>query len=147
MTPHRVMVPVWAELLDTSGEVIELAPLKVVVRYRADDPYAVGLDFEVGSDVWVCWLLARDLLAAGLALTPRSENEVGDGDVVIRPDRDLPWRVWIELSSPSGTGCYAFKRDTLAEILATTEALVPRGSESGRIDWDHEIAVLGGEAA
>ncbi|OXM70739.1 MULTISPECIES: SsgA family sporulation/cell division regulator [Amycolatopsis] len=147
MIPQSLTVPVWAELLDTSGEVIELAPLKVVVRYRADDPYAIGLDFEVGSDVWVCWLLARDLLARGLALEPLSGDQVGDGDVVISPARDVPWRVWIELRSPSGAGRYAFKRDTLAEILAKTEALVPPGTESGRIDWDRELTALGGEAA
>jgi len=145
--PQSLAVPVWAELLDTSGEVIELAPLKVVVRYRVDDPYAVGLEFEVGSDVWVCWLIARDLLGQGLALKPLSEAAVGDGDVVISPARDVPWRVWIELRSPHGAGRYAFKRDTLAEILAKTEALVPPGSESARIDWDRELTALGGEAA
>ncbi|MDQ0378594.1 SsgA family sporulation/cell division regulator [Amycolatopsis thermophila] len=144
--PQSLVVPTWAELLDLSGEVIELAPLKVQIRYRVDDPYAVGLEFEVGAGVWVCWLIGRDLLAAGLALEPLSETAVGDGDVVIRPARDVEWRVWLELRSPSGIGQYAFKRDTLAAVLAKTEALVPRGTESARIDWDRELTALGGEA-
>jgi len=147
MLPTSLNLPMWAELEDCSGEVIELVPVKVKFRYRTDDPFAVVLDFAVGAEQWVRWHIARDLLAEGLAIPPGSADNAGMGDVLVAPCLDVPWRVWISLSSPTGVADFAFKRASLVDALAKTEALVPIGSESDRIDWDREFAALGGEAA
>ncbi|WP_435582087.1 SsgA family sporulation/cell division regulator [Amycolatopsis thermoflava] len=147
MLPTSLNLPMWAELEDRSGEVIELVPVKVKFRYRTDDPFAVVLDFAVGAEQWVRWHIARDLLAEGLALPPRTPTSVGEGDVAVAGDLDVPWRVWISLSSPTGVADFAFKRASLVDALAKTEALVPIGTESDRIDWNREFAALGGEAA
>jgi hypothetical protein len=141
MLPASLNIPMWAEWEDTSGEVIELRPIKVKFRYRADDPFAIVLDFAVGAEQWVRWSIARDLLTAGL------REDSGEGDVFIAPDSDLPWRVWLTLSSPTGVAMFAFHRPDLESALVKTEALVPTGSESERIDWNREFAVLGGEVA
>ncbi|MTD58761.1 SsgA family sporulation/cell division regulator [Amycolatopsis pithecellobii] len=141
MPPQSLNLPMWAELEDTAGEVIELRPIKVKFRYSTDDPYAVVLDFAVGVDEWVRWAIARELLAAGL------REDSGDGDVFIAPDSDLPWRIWLTVSSPTGVAMFAFHRPDLESALAKTEALVPSGTESTRIDWNHEFELLGGDAA
>ncbi|GAB3008597.1 SsgA family sporulation/cell division regulator [Amycolatopsis acidiphila] len=141
MLPLNLNLTMWAEWEDTSGEVIELRPVQVKFRYRSDDPFAVLLDFAVGAEQWVRWEIARDLLAAGLM------RDSGDGDVYVAPDSDLPWRVWLTVSSPTGVALFAFHRPDLESALAQTEMLVPSGSESAQIDWNRELHLLGGEAA
>lgn len=140
MLPQSLNLPMWAELEDSSGEVIELRPVRVKFRYSTDDPYAVLLDFATGADQWVRWEITRDLLAAGLG------QDSGEGDVSVAPDSNLPWRVWITVSSPTGVAMFAFHRLDLEDALAQTEALVPTGTESTRIDWNREFGLLGGEA-
>jgi hypothetical protein len=141
MLPRSLNLPMVAEI-DTEAEGGALTrAVRVKFRYRADDPYAVVLDFATGVDDWVRWTLARDLLAQGL------HAGAGEGDVLIGPDGEAPGRVWITVSSPTGTARFAFRRADLAAALAKTQALVPPGSESVRIDWDRELALLGGEAA
>lgn len=141
MLPQSLNLPMWAEWEDTSGEVIELRPVRVKFRYRTDDPYAVLLDFATGVDEWVRWEMTRDLLVSGL------QEDSGEGDVFVAPDSDLPWRVWLTVSSPFGVAMFAFHRPDLESALAKTEALVPSGTESARINWNREFKLLGGEAA
>lgn len=146
MLPQSLNLPLWAELEDSSGEVIELRPVKVKFRYRTNDPYAIVLDFTVGAEQWVRWHIARDVFTDGLNVAP-GQVDAGRGDVRIGPDPELPWRVWIFVSSPTGFAAFAFKREDLAAALAKTEALVPTGTESDRIDWAREWAAIAGEAA
>src|SRR4051794_3504968 len=130
MLPRALNMPMWAGFEDTSGEVIELRPLKVKFRYQVADPWAVVLDFGTGGQGWVRWVLARDLLIAGLDLPTGPDTiAVGAGDVQVGPDPELSWRVWIDVASPSGAARFAFKRDDLQAALAKTEALVPTGHE------------------
>lgn len=136
--PKTLNLSLRAEIEDTSGEVIELRPIKVKFRYSTDDPYAVVLDIATGVDQWVRWTFARDLLLAGLVA------DSGEGDVVIAPDSDLSSRVWLTVSSPRGTAVFAFYRADLESALALSESLVPSGSESARIDWERELALLAG---
>lgn len=129
-----------ARVEEEHGNELRLVPVKVFLRYDIADPYAVRLDFT-GIRVPVTWTIARDLLAEGLHFG------VGDGDVYVAPDSEDADRVWIVLTSPTGTAHLAFVRDQLADVLEETNQLVAPGSESERIDWDRELALLGGEAA
>ncbi|NKQ54415.1 SsgA family sporulation/cell division regulator [Amycolatopsis sp. K13G38] len=148
MRPRSLNIPLWAKLEVCSGAVIELRPVKVKFRYSVDDPYAVLLDFAVGAEQWVRWELARDLLTTGLSL-PAGLGTVaaGAGDVLIGPDAERPWRFWITVSSPTGLARFSFRRRPVAAALAKTEALVPPGGESARIDWEREFALLAGGGA
>ncbi|GHF74195.1 hypothetical protein FHX82_002099 [Amycolatopsis bartoniae] len=141
MSLHSLTLPLWAEWEDASSEVLELRPIRVKFRYRSDDPFAILLDFAVGSELWVRWTIARELLADGLV------QDSGEGDVHIAPDSDLSSRVWLAFSTPTGVAVFAFQRSDLETALAETEVLVPIGSESALIDWDRELKHLRGDAA
>ncbi|MFC5664310.1 SsgA family sporulation/cell division regulator [Kitasatospora misakiensis] len=100
--------------------------LEVECRYEAADPYAVQLDFGGKGAVWV---LARDLLAAGL------HGPVGEGDVHIEPS-GTGRHVFIALGGPDGVALLNAPARPLARFLTETGRSVPVGSESDRIDWD-----------
>ncbi|HVV10551.1 SsgA family sporulation/cell division regulator [Amycolatopsis sp.] len=123
---------------DRAGDLV-LVPVRVFLRYDVTDPFAVVLDFTTAAGL-VTWHLSRDLLIEGL------EYGVGDGDVYVAPDSELADRVWVVLTAPTGTAHLAFVRPELVAVLAETRRLVPQGSESGLIDWNRELALLGGAA-
>ncbi|MGW4384405.1 SsgA family sporulation/cell division regulator [Kitasatospora sp. NPDC004531] len=95
----------------------------MILGYRPGDPYAVRLTFPDGTpDGGVSWLVARDLLAAGLT------GPAGNGAVRIRP-----WphgRLRLAFLGADGTRATVLAPTApLAEFLTATHALVPPGTE------------------
>lgn len=112
-------------------------PLCMRLRYEPDDPYIVRAAFFPHSDEPVEWVLGRDLLTDGL------KGSAGHGDVRIwsavgRGDQAM----YIALGSRAGTALLEVPVQDVKAFLERTEALVPRGTEAGRIDWDVELAHL-----
>ncbi|MGW7817720.1 SsgA family sporulation/cell division regulator [Streptomyces puniciscabiei] len=112
-------------------------PLCMRLRYEPADPYVVRAAFFIHSDEPVEWVLGRDLLADGL------NGCAGHGDVRIwsAADRGDP-AMYIALGSRAGTALIEVPLHDVKTFLERTEALVPRGTESGRIDWHAELAYL-----
>ncbi|MFD7229089.1 SsgA family sporulation/cell division regulator [Streptomyces sp. NPDC059881] len=107
-------------------------PMCMRLRYEPSDPYAVRVAFTAdGSDETVNWIIGRDLLIDGL------KGPVGEGDVQIWPagERDRG-AVYIVLKPPDGVALVEATAQDIKGFLHETEALVPRGSESERIDSD-----------
>ncbi|MFI9804594.1 SsgA family sporulation/cell division regulator [Streptomyces sp. NPDC052301] len=112
-------------------------PLCVRLRYEPTDPYVVRAVFFADGDEPVEWVLGRDLLTDGL------EGSAGYADVRIwsatgRGDQSIH----IALGSCAGTALLEVPVQDITCFLQDTEALVPRGTESGHIDWDAELAHL-----
>ncbi|MEV6297419.1 SsgA family sporulation/cell division regulator [Streptomyces sp. NPDC051896] len=112
-------------------------PLCVRLRYEPTDPYVVRAAFFADCDEPVEWVLGRDLLADGL------KGPAGYANVRIwasagRGDQSM----YIALGSSADTALIEVPVPDLMSFLQNTEALVPRGTESGRIDWDVELARL-----
>ncbi|WP_327065299.1 SsgA family sporulation/cell division regulator [Kitasatospora sp. NBC_01250] len=122
----------------TSGELTGPLPrrLRVVLRYRADDPYAVHLCFpsgarfdeEPGAGSGLSWTVGRELLAEG------SHTPAGLGDLRLRP---LPSAGTVRLTFHSAEGFAAFHLEAsdLQDFLAASYRLVPPGTESERLCW------------
>jgi hypothetical protein len=113
---------------------------------RARHPAAAGLGTTAGSgaaggeDEGVEWMVARDLLHAGLS------HPAGDGDVRLWPARTAGDVLFLELRAPSGHALFELSRAVLAGFVADTEHLVPIGREADALDVDHELqALLQGE--
>ncbi|WP_256725481.1 SsgA family sporulation/cell division regulator [Streptomyces sp. IMTB 2501] len=105
------------------------------LRYEPADPYIVRAAFFPHSDEPVEWVLGRDLLTEGL------KGSAGHGDVRIwsavgHGDQAM----YIALGSRAGTALFEVPVQDVKAFLERTEALVPRGTEAGRIDWDVELA-------
>ncbi|WP_306193118.1 SsgA family sporulation/cell division regulator [Streptomyces sp. MK5] len=112
-------------------------PLCVRLRYEDADPYVVPATFFVDCDEPVEWVLGRDLLADGL------EGSAGHADVRIwsatgRGDQSI----YIALGSSAGTAFLEVPVQDISSFLQDTQVLVLRGTESGLIDWDAELAHL-----
>ncbi|MFF7979687.1 SsgA family sporulation/cell division regulator [Streptomyces sp. NPDC007901] len=111
--------------------------LGVRLRYEPADPYVVHAVFFADGDEPVEWTLGRDLLADGL------EGSAGYADVRIwsaagQGDESM----FIALGSSAGTALLEVPVRDITSFLQYTEALVPRGTESGHIDWGAELAHL-----
>lgn len=107
------------------------------LQYEPTDPYVVRAVFFPHSDDPAEWVLGRDLLVDGL------RGSAGDGDIriwsaVARGDQAM----YIALGSSAGTALLEVSVQDVKTFLESTEALVPQGTESGRIDWDVELANL-----
>ncbi|MET7893551.1 SsgA family sporulation/cell division regulator [Streptomyces mirabilis] len=112
-------------------------PLCVRLRWEPTDPYVVHAVFFADCDEPVEWLLGRDLLADGL------EGSAGYADVRIWPAVGRgDQSIYIVLGSSAGTALLEVPVQDVTSFLQDTEALVPRGTESGHIDWDAELAHL-----
>ncbi|HJX44751.1 MAG TPA: SsgA family sporulation/cell division regulator [Geodermatophilus sp.] len=110
-----------------------------VLSYEASDPFAVRIGFgEPGepADDGITWLLARDLLTAGL------ERPAGEGDVRLWPARTSGDVLYLHLRAPSGEALFELSRAMVAAFLQQTEALVPPGQETAALHVDEELAVL-----
>ncbi|MEU6284181.1 SsgA family sporulation/cell division regulator [Streptomyces sp. NPDC047028] len=99
-------------------------PVRATLRYTADDPLAVFLDFPpeatlVGEDV--TWVFARALLDQGL------RAPAGHGDVRIRPYG--PARTLLEFHSPHGLALLTFPATALRRFLRGTYGVVAAGAE------------------
>ncbi|MFJ9712686.1 SsgA family sporulation/cell division regulator [Streptomyces sp. NPDC101234] len=110
-------------------------PMCVRLRYEPTDPYVVHAVFFVDCDEPVEWVLGRDLLADGL------KGSAGYADVRIwsaAGQRDQS--MYIALGASAGTALLEVPVRDITSFLEDTETLVPRGAESGHIDWDAELA-------
>ncbi|MFE2578722.1 SsgA family sporulation/cell division regulator [Streptomyces sp. NPDC059378] len=112
-------------------------PMRMSLRYEPTDPYVVRAAFSTDTDELAEWVLGRDLLADGLTGAAGSGNirvwaTVGRGDQAM----------YIVLGSPAGTALLEVPVQDVKAFLEDTQTLVPRGTESGHIDWDIELANL-----
>ncbi|MEV6212467.1 SsgA family sporulation/cell division regulator [Kitasatospora sp. NPDC051914] len=117
--------------------------VRVVLRYRTDDPYAVGLCFpgparltdtlvvEDGGAVedGPQWTVGRDLLAEG------RYGRAGDGDLCVRPD-DADGLV-LEWRCPGAGSAVRLGSAEVGAFLDSTYRAVPAGCESAFVDWPH----------
>ncbi|MGW7044181.1 SsgA family sporulation/cell division regulator [Streptomyces avermitilis] len=107
------------------------------LRYEPTDPYVVRATFFTHTDEPTEWVLGRDLLADGLT------GSAGYGDIrVWRPGGRGDQAMYIVLGSAAGTALLEVPVQDVKAFLENTEALVPRGVESGHVDWDLEVANL-----
>ncbi|WP_372346686.1 SsgA family sporulation/cell division regulator [Streptomyces sp. KL116D] len=110
-------------------------PRTCEVSYDSTDPLAVALVFETGGRQPVRWVLSRDLMAEGLA------DHVGEGDVRLWPvhddDGDLT-SLCVRLGS-GHTALIEFDAEPVANWLARTYEMVPRGTELDGVDWDELV--------
>ncbi len=112
------------------------AAAPVVTRwvYYADDPFAVTVEIQTRGNRFVDWVLARELLVAGLSAP------AGIGDVRVRPANMGEWEVTlVEICSPDGRAVLEVDRDLLRQFVQATIDAVPLGSESAVFDIDAEI--------
>ncbi|MCA1654941.1 MAG: SsgA family sporulation/cell division regulator [Pseudonocardiaceae bacterium] len=122
---RRASVATRAVLLDGRGRSVS-----AVLGYDAADPWAVSVAFRTGPR----WVLARELLAAGLALP------TGDGDVRVAPHPT--GGVVLGLCTRDERAEVLLDGADVGRILARSYALVPLGAE--RVDWAAEEPVAAG---
>jgi hypothetical protein len=141
-----------------------IVPLMAGLAYTSEDPYAVRMAFDVGTDKPVEWILARDLLAAAL------QGPEGIGDVRAWPsaascDQDtriVPAEAGtaeastaeagtvgarhgilnIEMSSPFGQAQFEISAPAIGTFLDRTYLVVPAGQEPGYLDFEAELTEL-----
>ena len=112
-------------------------PLPVELRYLPHDPFAVRATFRTGHGMGVCWVFARDMLAAG------TRTPTGEGDVRVWPAaHDGGDTVYISLSSPDGRALLEAPARLLRDFIARTYVVVPPGTESRHLDIDATIEQL-----
>ncbi|MFE7752732.1 SsgA family sporulation/cell division regulator [Streptomyces sp. NPDC057428] len=101
--------------------------------YAEQDPFAVTLVFDTGSECPVRWVLSRDMLADGLSALS------GEGDVALWPLYDLPDGVassfCLRLVNTS-TALFEIPSEPVAQWLERTYAMVPQGTEMDGVNWD-----------
>jgi len=98
--------------------------------FRAADPYTVRAVFT-GPHSMSTWLIGRELLAQGLVAS--QAFPAGTGDVRVWRDDD-PTFVLISLSGVEGDALLAAPAEPVERFIATTQQLVPFGTESTRMD-------------
>lgn len=124
MTLHLVGPSSWTEVPATLG-------------YDVADPYAVRIGFgDQLGDEGISWLLARDLVRAGL------DRPAGDGDVRLWPARTTGDVLFLHLRAPSGEALFELSRTAVVAFLRETELLVPVGEEAATLRVDDELAAL-----
>jgi hypothetical protein len=110
------------------------APVVTRWTYRTDDPFAVTVEIQTRGNRFVDWVLARELLVAGLSAP------AGIGDVRVRPATMGEWDVTlVEIRSPDGRAVLEVDRDLLRQFVEATIDVVPLGSEGMVFDIDAEI--------
>jgi hypothetical protein len=103
------------------------------LRYDVYDPYAVCVSFDAGTAEHIDWTFARDLLHSGLA------QPSGEGDVKVWTHDG---QVCLALCSPSGRAVLETPSRAVADFLARTDELIPRGTETDFVDLDRELSEL-----
>jgi hypothetical protein len=122
------------ELASPLGERI-LVPTHLL--YRSQDPLAVQLLFQDGSQGLVPWVFARDLLAAGI------QTLSGDGDVQVWPAGSGPEALLhLLLSSPHGSARLTASLPAVERWLRCTYQLMPAARETEALDLDTHLAQL-----
>ncbi|WP_284116879.1 SsgA family sporulation/cell division regulator [Streptomyces fragilis] len=115
------------------------APVTARLRYATDDPFAVHVDFHCGADRPVHWSFARDLLVEGRF------RACGPGDVRVWPGHGVEGGapvMLLALSSPCGDALLEAPAGEVADWLAHTLRMVPRGREGELLDLDGPLAEL-----
>ena len=87
------------------------APIRVALSWSRSNPLEVWLEFP---DAGVYWVVARELLAQGLA------GPAGLGDVTLLPDLHDPRWLELILSSPDGVVGLRLPAAELTEFLRAT---------------------------
>ncbi|KOV72442.1 cell division protein [Streptomyces sp. NRRL WC-3723] len=107
-------------------------PISCEFSFRPGDPYAVTLIFDADGEQPVRWVFSRELLSEGLTA------RVGEGDVVVWPEyaSDGASKIWIRVGKARHEALFEIPALPVAQWLASTYALVPRGHESTEVDWD-----------
>ncbi|MFI1730284.1 SsgA family sporulation/cell division regulator [Streptomyces acidicola] len=112
-------------------------PVRAVLGYRSDDPYAVHVAFHIDSDQPVHWTFARELLVEGVF------RPCGHGDVRVWPAKAQGRSVVLmALSSPSGEALLEAPAAQVSAWLERTLQAVPPGSEAVRLHIDDGLAEL-----
>ncbi|WP_063774064.1 SsgA family sporulation/cell division regulator [Streptacidiphilus rugosus] len=112
-------------------------PIRTVLTYRADDPYAVSLAFEDWDGQEIVWVISRELLSEGVLVAS------GIGDVRIWPaKRGRVTKLCLSLKSPEADVVLATSRTKVLNWLRETEKLVPTGTESEHLDLDAGLMAL-----
>ncbi|MDH2391988.1 MULTISPECIES: SsgA family sporulation/cell division regulator [Streptomyces] len=114
--------------------------IPVRLRYTAEDPYAMRMDFPAEAslaDTGVTWVFARSLLESGLS------SPSGAGDVHIWPWG--PAQTMVELRSPEGVALLRFGTAALRSFLVRSYGVVPAGGEADGMDVEEALALLLGE--
>ncbi len=106
------------------------SPVPTSWVYRADDPYAVSIEFFPGQHHRVQWRFARDLLIDGLT------EPTGEGDVRVEPDLDRPDLLKLSLRTPSGTATLDVDRAQTQRFIDGAIRLVPAGGEQDFVNLD-----------
>lgn len=131
--PYDVVEQVAMQLIGSDASVI---PVSTQLAFRATDPYTVRAVFT-GPHTMSTWLIGRELLTQGVHAT--AEAPAGTGDVQVWRDED-PDYMLISLSGVEGSALLAAPTEPIVRFLARTESLVPKGSESERMEG--EISAL-----
>ncbi|WP_328890802.1 SsgA family sporulation/cell division regulator [Streptomyces sp. NBC_00316] len=105
------------------------------LRYEPTDPHVVRAVFLTVTEEPADWVLRPDLLADGL----RGSASSGDSRIWPAVGRGGE-AMCIALGSPADAALLEFPVRDIRTFLEHTEALVPRGTESGHIDWNLELA-------
>lgn len=108
------------------------AVVSAMFGYDRADPWSATIAFRSGPG-WVEWVLARELLAAGLLMP------AGVGDVTVAP---FPTGVGvlIELHNGRERAEFLFDGYDVARFLGYSYAVVPLGAEG--LDWDTEESLF-----
>ena len=109
------------------------------LSWHPDDPLAVSLTLTAEPDhpslPRGAWVILRDFLRYGL------DEPTGDGQVRIRPDRQLD-RVWFELARPGRAASVSVPRPLVVEFLDRTDEVIPAGEERSAAAIDALLARL-----
>jgi hypothetical protein len=95
-------------------------PVKFLLEYDTQDPFAVTFSFGSQSDKWT---FARELLTTGL------ERRSSEGGVRLGPLPAANNVTIVELDSPEGRTLFESPTWQLQDFLSCSYAIVPRGQE------------------
>lgn len=124
---YDVVEVVAMQLIGSDASVISVS---AELSFRTSDPYTVRAVFT-GPHTMSTWLVGRELLSLGMHAT--SEAPAGTGDVQVWRDEDPDYTL-VSLSGVEGSALLATPSEPIVRFLAGTEALVPIGTESDRMD-------------
>ncbi|GEA84280.1 SsgA family sporulation/cell division regulator [Cellulomonas gelida] len=115
------------QLIGSDASVI---PVSAELSFRTSDPYTVRAVFT-GPHTMSTWLIGRELLSMGMHAS--SDAPAGSGDVQVWRDEDPDYAL-VSLSGVEGSALLAAPSEPIVRFLAGTEALVPLGAESDRME-------------
>jgi hypothetical protein len=111
-------------------------PLTAALSYSRQDPYAIGMSFDVGTDEPVNWMFSRELLAAAL------HAPEGLGSVKAWPSASEGGEKILNLvlGPPGGYARFEVSAAGIETFLDRTFELVPAGQESAHLNLEAELA-------